>query len=352
MKTRVESLMSLCGKNSAFYISGASDIFYLSGFSGTFAKIIMNKKNAFFMTDPRYAGAAQKLKIDSAFRVIVTRDPKQDTKKLLSGFDTILLDRNTGLQEYLFLKTMGKTLKFDDRLASMRMIKNAAEISLIKKAVSINEAGIRRVASILKPGVSEKDLALEFEYHTRKLGADSVSFPPIIAFNANSAVPHHATSAARLRKNTFILIDSGVKYRGYCSDLTRCVCFGIIEPRLKGIQKQYNIVRNARAAAVSAYKNGSLIRQADAKTRLFLRKNGLAARFTHSLGHGIGIDVHEPPFVNAREKIRFTPGMVATCEPGVYFEGRYGIRIEDDYLITRSGPEKLGRLSDALMIQE
>jgi Xaa-Pro aminopeptidase len=113
------------------------------------------------------------------------------------------------------------------------------------------------------------------------------------------------------------------------------------------------MVKSAKEIGSSAYKNGSLIRLADAKARFFLKKQGNFDRlFTHSLGHGMGIDIHEPPAVNTKEKMRFKPGMVLSCEPGLYMEGRYGIRIEDDYLVTKKGPEKLGKLSDGLIITD
>jgi len=352
MKNRVKKISSSLKKGSAFYVSGASDVFYLSGFSGTFGRIIATKKKSYFLTDPRYRGAVVKSGIEKFFEIVITKNFSLDLKKILSKTKTVLLSRDTGLLDYLSLKKF-TCPEISLGLADLRMIKDAGEILLIRKAISINESALRHIVSILKPGVSEKDLALEFEYFAGKNGADGLSFDPIIAFDAGSAVPHHKTSGAKLRKNTFILADTGVKYRGYCSDLTRCICFGIIQTRLMDIQKHYNMVKSAKEIGSSAYKNGSLIRLADAKARFFLKKQGNFDRlFTHSLGHGMGIDIHEPPAVNTKEKMRFKPGMVLSCEPGLYMEGRYGIRIEDDYLVTKKGPEKLGKLSDGLIITD
>ena len=352
MKSRIKRLAVSGMTGSAFYVSSPSDVFYLSGFSGTFGRIVATQKKSYFITDPRYAAAVRKSAIEKNFEVVVTKNFKKDLLKLLSKTKTVLLGNSTGLQDYLYLKET-KKVEINSSVMNMRLIKDPSEITLIKKAIIINESGIRHITSILKPGVSEKDLALEFDYYTRKKGADSLSFDPIVAFGSNSAVPHHKTSIAKLKKNTFILIDCGVKYKGYCSDLTRCISFGIIGAHFKAIQKHYNMVKNAKEAGLKAYKSGSLIRQADAKTRFFLKKHGeLDKFFTHSLGHGMGIDVHEPPAVNVKEKTRFKPGMVLSCEPGIYIEDSYGIRIEDDYLITAGGPEKMGTLSDGLIIKD
>ncbi len=352
MNARVKKIIKASGKKSAYFVSNPSDVFYLSGFSGTYGKILVARGRAFFLTDARYRGEAERLRLKKTFSVIITKNFKAGLKKLLSGIKKVMMGKSTLLQEFLFIKSLKKEIIMDSALEAMRMIKDKQEIRLIKKAVSINENGIRHVVSILKPGLTERDIALEFEYWVRKHGAGSVSFPPIVAFDSNSAVPHHATSEAKLRKNTFILIDCGVKYMGYCSDLTRCICFGIIQPRLKDIQKHYNIVLGAKKTGVLEYINGNKLRKADAKARICLKKQGNFDRFfTHSLGHGMGIDVHEQPAVNAKEKAKFKPGMVFSCEPGIYMKGKYGIRIEDDYLVAKKDAIKLGSLSDGLIIK-
>lgn len=352
MKSRIKRLGQSVKEGASFYVSAPSDIFYLSGFFGTFARILAFPGKSYFITDSRYKGEIRKLGIEKEFDIVITKNFRADLKKLLSKTRSVMMEKSTGLAEYLLLKETKKIL-ISSAAADMRLIKSPGEIELIKKAVAINEAGIRRAAAVLKPGISEKDLAMEFEWFVRKKGADSLSFDPIIAFGPASAVPHHKTSGTRLKNNTFILMDCGVKYRGYCSDLTRCLSFGIMHTRLKEIQKHYNIVISAKKAGLLAYKSGSAIKLADTKARIALKKQGDFDRlFTHSLGHGMGIDVHEQPAVNARETGRFKPGMVLSCEPGIYMEGRYGIRIEDDYLITEKGPLKLGQLSDELIITD
>jgi len=352
MISRIKKLAATLEKGSAFYVSSVSDVFYLSGFSGTFGRIIASPAKNYFLTDPRYRGEVASTDIGKNFEIIITKNFGFDLKKFLSKTKTLYITGTTELPVYLNLKKFTHP-KISTSLAGLRMIKDTEEILLIKKAIHINEEALIHISSVLKPGITEKDLALEFEIFVRKHGAEGLSFDPIIAFDAGSAVPHHKTSGARLKKNTFILADTGVKYRGYCSDLTRCICFGIIRTRLKDIQKHYNMVKSAKETGSRAYKSGALIRLADAKARFSLKKQGNYDRlFTHSLGHGMGIDIHEPPSVNAREKTRFKPGMVLSCEPGIYIEGKYGIRIEDDYLVTEKGPKKLGELNDGLIIKD
>ena len=348
-KKRCLRLRKNLKKNEAFYISGADDIFYLSGFSGTSAKIIAGPGRPLFITDKRYEGSVKSSPIARVYDILIVKNPKKELKKILSGCSKIHTSADIRLSEFLTLQNFRKKIIFSEKLAAMRMIKSPEEIKLIKKSLSIAEKGIKHIVSLLKPGVTEKELALEFEFFTRKNSADSVSFPPIIAFGKNSAIPHHAPSGRKLRKGDLILVDAGVKYRGYCSDLTRCIAFCIMKPHLISIKNHYNTVKNAKKAGANMYKNGLLIGKAEEKARNYLKKKGLNSYFTHSLGHSLGIAVHEAPYVRLKERSRFRNNMVFTCEPGIYLDNKYGIRIEDDYLIKGRRAVKLSALNDALI---
>ncbi len=349
MKKRVIKLLARAGKTKAFYLADPADIYYFTGFSGTFARVIAGEKKCFFVTDQRYEGEAEKLNLKKPFEIIIIRGFKPGIKKILSPYKKILTGENLPLADYLFLKNLNKTITFSKAAAEMRMIKDKNEIKLIKKSVSIASAAFRHIINILKPGVTEKDLALEFARFAGKKGADSVSFRPIVAFNENSAVPHHQTSLKKLKQNTLILVDAGVKYRGYSSDLTRCIAFSIINSRLREIKKHYNAVKKAGASALRGFKAGESVSKAAAKAVKSFEKQGLEKYFTHSPGHGLGLDVHEQPAINTKTKGFFRKNSVVTCEPGIYFKGKYGIRIENDYLITDSGPEKIPAISDRLI---
>ncbi len=349
MNLRTSNVAKLLKKNQAYYISDPSDVFYLSGFSGTFGKIIIFKNSAVFMTDPRYSGMMKGSAIEEDFEISITRNFFNDLSLLIKKTE-VLLNKNTPLSEYLHISANCPKAAIDPTVSFLRMKKDPGEISLIRKSVAITEKAMKHMAKILKTGISEKDLSLEFDYYSRKHGADGLSFSPIIAFNENGAVPHHATSSRKLKPNTLVLVDAGVKYKGYASDLTRVFAFGIIQPRLKQIEKYCGSVLKAKQTALLSYKPGIIIKEADLAARNSLALDGLDKYFTHSLGHGMGLDVHEIPSVNPKEGLKFEKGMVFSCEPGVYFEGKYGIRIEDDYLITDKGAEKLGEFSDSLVI--
>lgn len=349
MNSRTGKIASVLKKKQLYFISNPSDVFYLSGYTGTFGKIIVSRGKAAFITDPRYEGMIRNSPIAKDFEVMITKNYHADLLLMIKG-SVVLLNRNTSLIEYLLINGNSDGVIMDSALNSLRMIKDAQEIALIRKSVAITEKAMKHTAKILKAGITELDLSLEFDYYSRKEGAEGVSFTPIIAFNENGAVPHHATSSRKLKKNTLVLVDAGVRYKGYASDLTRVFAFGIIQPLLRQIQKHCGSVLLAKKTALLSYKAGVMIKEADLAARNCLAKDGLDKYFTHSLGHGMGIDVHEPPSVNQKEELKFQEGMVLSCEPGVYFENKYGIRIEDDYLITDKGADKLGSFSDSLII--
>src|ERR1035437_2424124 len=349
MNLRTYKVSSVLKKKQIYFISNTADVFYLSGFNGTFGKIIISPGKAAFMTDPRYEGMVLKSKIAGDFEIIITKNFQSDLLLLIKEKE-VLLNKNIPLSEYLMINNNCRGTRLDSTVSSLRMIKDEKEIELIRKSVSITEKTMKHTAKILKAGISEKDLGLEFDYYSRKQGADGLSFSSIIAFNENGAVPHHATSSRKLKTNTLVLVDAGVKYKGYASDLTRVFAFGIIKPRLRQIQKYCESVLKAKKIGLLSYKPGVIIKEADLAARKSLAQDGLDRYFTHSLGHGMGLDVHEPPSVKSNEELKFEKGMVFSCEPGVYFDHKYGIRIEDDYLITDKGADKLGEFSDSLII--
>ncbi len=348
MENKINKISEILDKRSVFYVSNPSDIFYLTCFSGTFAKILITKEKVYFITDKRYEGEIKDLHLPFYFDVLITKDFKKDLKLIIKGKNKIFMSKKTALKDYLIFKN--KKVNFNERIMELRMIKTKEEIENIKNAVKITEKGIKYIAKFLKKGITEKEIAIEFEYFIKKNGADGLSFEPIIAFDKNSAVPHHKTGAEKLKENSIVLVDVGVKYRGYCSDLTRVICFNIIKSRLGRIKKYHDILINTRDFCFKFMMHGISCSKTDKKAREYLKKYKIDKLFLHSLGHGIGVDIHEPPFLNKNEKIKFKKGMVVTCEPGVYFKEDFGLRIEDDYLITDNLPEKISEIDENLII--
>jgi len=348
-KIRLNRLNERLAKGSAYFCASSNDLFYLTGFRGTFGRLICLNNRNYFLTDRRYDGIAQNLPISGSADIIISSDPFKDIIKILKNAKSVLLSNDTPLSSYLSLKNKSKIIS--GIVKEMRLIKDNDEVSLIRKAAEINGKAVLHCTSILKEGITEYELAIEFESFVKRNGAEGASFSTISAFSGNGAIPHAMPSDRILKKGDTVLLDCGVKYRGYCSDLTRVIAFGIIDSRFK---KYYEIVRQAKKEALTMYKSGLIIRKADLKARQSLKKHGLDALFTHSLGHGMGIDVHEAPSINKKEASRFRAGMTVTCEPGIYIKGKYGIRIEDDYLITAEGnkAEKLSIIDDNLIIKD
>jgi|DewCreStandDraft_4_1066084.scaffolds.fasta_scaffold04923_10 Xaa-Pro aminopeptidase len=335
-----------------FFVSSPSDIFYLTNFSGTFSRVIISNEKNYFITDKRYEGVVRNTQISNFYEVIIINDYKKEIKKILKKTKKVFISQQTLLTDYLWLREINLKPEINNLISDLRMIKDKQEIDIIKKSIEITEKGILHISSLLKSNITELDLANEFEYYIKKTGADSVSFSPIIAFGKNSSVPHYKTGNDKLKENTFILMDVGARYNGYCSDLTRVIGYRIIKSRLNKYIKNYNIVKTAKNQSVFLYKSNNLTKKPYIFVKKFFKKYRYDKYFTHSLGHGIGIDIHEKPNINKTENIKFKPGMTVTCEPGIYFNNEYGIRIEDDYLITDNGPVKLTNLKDDIILKE
>ena len=232
-------------------------------------------------------------------------------------------------------------------LNEIRAQKTSAEIEKTFSACKIAQKALYSALECVKEGINELEIKAIIEKKVIEFGAEGTSFETIVAFGKNSAVPHHKSNTTKLEKNMPILIDMGAKYQGYSSDITRTVFFG--NPSKDFIEK-YNAVLKANLIAQQKIKCGDMTDTADAYARKVLSEVGLEKYFTHSLGHGIGLEVHEYPLLSPKRKQELKENMLFTIEPGVYFEGEFGIRIEDTVLLTKNGIERLFTDSKELMI--
>ncbi len=314
---------------------------YFLGFHSTFGYLLLADKT-YFYTDSRYLYSAKEC-LEKEGVCVLEYKGLGAIKSLLEekGIKTLGIDYNlTTLSEFKSLKTLG--VKFKDvsaKLEKLFSVKNATELKLIKKACDIAQKAFYETLPFIKKGVSEKQVANHLEYNMKRLGAEKVSFETIVAFGKNSAVPHHETSDAVLEDNQPILIDFGCVYKGYCSDCTRTMFFG--KPTEKFLTS-YSATLKANLNAEEKITAGINGKVADAYARDILKEVNLADYFTHSLGHGIGVNVHEYPYLSPKKQDNILKnGMVFSIEPGVYFDGEFGIRIEDTCVLKAGKVQRL-----------
>ncbi len=233
------------------------------------------------------------------------------------------------------------------RLWEMRMVKEWWEVERMEEAARIAEAALVKAVNSLSEGVSEADIAATIEAEMMRLGAQGHSFPTIVAFDDNTVYPHaEPTNHRRLFRGSTVLIDLGAVYRGYCSDMTRTLCFGGCSQEVRRILEA---VDEAVGEAVDSVEPGKRAEEVDATARKVLSKYGLDRYFIHSLGHGVGVEVHEEPRLSPGSRTELKPGTVVTVEPGVYIPSkRVGVRIEEMVLVTGKGARLLTRLSRLL----
>jgi Xaa-Pro aminopeptidase len=329
-------------KVDALLVSSAANIRYLSDYAGSNGLMLITGSGSHFFTDPRYGLEAQNItcKVHVAKGSLILAASKLIKKKKLKkvGLESawVRLADYTKLKEEL---PLGYSLHpIGPVIEEQRMVKSAAEIERIRKSVQANSEAYSRTMRRVKVGVREQDLAAELEFQMRMLGAEKPSFDTIVAAGERSALPHAHPTARRFQENELLLIDMGATLDGYSSDMTR-VTFAGAPP--KRVRDMYRAVLEAQLTAVNAVRAGVPSGKVDKAAREVLKKHGLEREFLHSTGHGLGLEIHEPPRIGKKEKTKLQAGMVITIEPGAYIDGFGGIRIEDTVLVTENGCEVL-----------
>ncbi len=326
----------------ALWISQPANVRYLSGFSSPEdAKLLLTAEGTLLYTDSRYAlQAAQEV----GTGVHIARSPAtlehaaERVRGLRVGFEAEHLTV-AGLDE-LRQYWQAELLPLRRLVETLRLVKSDAEVALIRQAQAIADTAYAEVLPQLQAGARESDLALALELAMRRLGADGPSFETIVASGERGALPHGRASGKQLAAGELVTLDFGALLDGYHSDMTRTVPIGEVGPELRRL---YLAVLDAEEQAIAAAGPGVRAADLDALAREVLAGHGLAESFTHSLGHGVGLDIHEGPGLRAASDEVLRPGMVVTIEPGVYLPGVGGVRIEDLLLITESGHEVLSQ---------
>ncbi len=302
---------------------------YLTGFYIEDGYVIVDGNGVTMYTDARYIESAQKFFQGKGIRVEQI-SPENKAIVLLKKYKSVGIPFSlTSYPDYKKLETLNVALV--DAMPAFNAcmaVKTQAELNDIERACNIAENAFLKVLPQIKEGACEREVAAGLEYEMRMLGGEGTSFDTIVAFGANASVPHHETGDRKLKFGDEILIDFGCKVNGYCSDITRTFLFGD-DKKHEDFKKIYQEVLTAHRVFAENFEAGMTGKEGDALARDYLKSKKLAQYFTHSLGHGIGLNIHEEPRLSRLSDTLFTDGMVFSNEPGVYLEGKMGVRIED-----------------------
>jgi len=336
---------------NAVLITSLPNIRYLCGFTGSAAALLVSKSQSIFFTDGRYITQAQ-TEVHGSRIVVGRKAPLISAAEWFRGKakcpgapGKFTLGIEAEHLTVVDRQRLARSLALSVRLGvaspwveKARILKDADEIKSIRAAVLLGAGLFEVVLKTIGPGVRETEVAAELEYAARRAGAESMSFETIIASGPRSALPHGRASTAPIPSRGFVVCDFGVILAGYCSDMTRTVHVG--RPTVEA-RRTYEAVREAQQAAVATVKPGVSLSEVDGAARNVLKRHGLGRYFTHSTGHGVGLEIHEAPRVAKGQNELLQPGMVITIEPGVYIPGKCGVRIEDMVVVTDRGCEIL-----------
>jgi len=381
IKKRIKAIRSDLAKKriNCLIVTKPANVTYTTGFMGEDSWAVITKRGIYLLTDSRYTEQAQKECVGC--KIIQRPDSlylAQALAKLLKKIKTmqnVAVEKSLSLADFELLKKeyhglLVRQAHHPERsrgaardiksvanlIETIRSCKDKSEVAAIKAAAQVAAKALRLTLPYIKPGVTENELAGMLNFQIRKLGATN-SFETIVAFGPNASRPHHQPSKRKLKKNDTILIDFGVRYKGYCCDITRCFAVGLrrapfgSEPQGRRqssrrptafYKKVYDAVQKSQAAAIKMIKAGVEIAKVDAAAREMIRKSGFPV-YGHGTGHGLGLEIHELPYIKAKSKGRLEAGHIITIEPAVYIPGKIGIRIEDDILVTKTGCEILTR---------
>ncbi|HEV2618652.1 MAG TPA: aminopeptidase P family protein [Acidobacteriaceae bacterium] len=331
----------------ALLVTHLPDVRWLTGFTGSNAALVLSGSRAVLFTDGRYTTQAKAEA--SGMRVVIA--PKS---AMIAACEWIAKARITrcgfdeGNTTVASLDQMRKAVPAGVRrkmfapvgslIAKLRWTKDADEVAKMRAAAALGCRLFESILSTMEPGMTETAVAAELEHAARNAGAEAMSFPTIVASGERSALPHGMASRKKLPRRGFVTLDFGVVLDGYCSDMTRTVHLGRATPQERAA---YEAVLAAQEAGVAAVRAGTIAGDVDEAARSVLRTAGLADWFTHSTGHGVGLEIHEGPRLAQKQTQRLETGMIVTIEPGVYLPGKFGVRIEDMVLVTPTGGEIL-----------
>lgn len=323
---------------------------YFTGFNASDGFLFITKSGSVFLTDSRYIEAAKNkiicCEVEEQKGKLMDYAKRFNCKVLAVEADRLTVTQLKNLRKALHgikLTTVGT----DKIIDSFRAVKNETEIENICKAQRIAEAAFDHILGFIKVGVTEKEVALELDHYMLSHGADGLSFETIAISGANTSKPHGVPTDKKIEHGDFVTMDYGAVVNGYHSDMTRTVAVGAASDEQKKI---YKIVFEAQLAVLRVLKNGVKCSDADKAARNVITEAGYGEYFRHSTGHGVGIEIHEKPFISPKSTATLRSGNVVTDEPGIYIPGKFGVRIEDMALITENGCKNLTKAPKELII--
>lgn len=351
---RIESLQKILENNEAAIITNDKNRFYFTGFKSSAGIVIITKQSAYFLIDFRYFEKAKR-EVEN-LKVLLLEKTYFQIREILQhcGVKKVLLEtEDLTVADFKRYSEELKEYEINDDnelsryIKKLRSIKSDFEVLCIKEAQRITDETFSYILNHIKAGKTESEIMLEMEFFMRKKGSEGIAFDFIVVSGKNSSLPHGVPTDKKLENGDFITMDFGAVINGYRSDMTRTVALGSINDKQK---KVYETVLKAQEAAINAIKPNERCCDIDKIARDIIEKAGYENCFGHGLGHSVGLDIHESPACNTRDKTLLESGMIMTVEPGIYLENEFGVRIEDMVLVTENGCENLTNSSKELII--
>ncbi len=339
--------------NEAILIHSPENRRYFTSFPSSDGYLVVTKNDAVFFTDSRYIEAAQKnshCKAQLLTRLSVeVKSFLEENKieKIYTETERLSVSLLSQLRKIFSPIKITPSQKLENTINNLRSVKEREEVENIKKAQAIAEDAFNHILTFIKPGVTEKQIALELDFYMLSHGAEAISFETIAVTGEKTSMPHGVPEEKEIKEGDFITMDFGAVYKGYHSDMTRTIAVGSVTDEQREI---YNIVLKAQENALSILKKGFGCAEADKAARDIIAEAGYGEYFGHGTGHGVGVEIHESPNLSPRSTQKLKAGNVVTVEPGIYIPGKFGVRIEDMALITETGYENLTSTPKELII--
>ena len=353
-ETRIENLKGILEKNEAALIFDNINRFYFTGMQSSAGYLLVTPKNTYLLIDFRYyekakqtVKCAEVILSEKLYSQILELLYKEKIKVVLTSSHDTTVSALNALNKNLVDIDVTASEKLSDKIFALRSIKSKSETVSIKDAQKLTDKTFEYILSRIKTGVSEKEIMLDMEFFIRKNGSEGVAFDFVVVSGKNSSLPHGVPTDKLIENGDFITMDFGAVVNGYRSDMTRTVAVGNISEKQ---QKVYDTVLKAQCLALDAIKPKVKCCNVDKIARDYIASQGFDGCFGHGLGHSVGLEIHENPACNTRNKALLQTGMIMTVEPGIYIENEFGVRIEDMVVITENGYENITKSPKELII--